>query len=49
MAGEAPELEPRHVLRCLNEWPDGKLSVYMLIASGVIGGLLYILNWGLFS
>jgi hypothetical protein len=49
MAGEAPELEQRQAARWLSECPDGKLSVYMLLASGLIGGLLYLLNWSLFT
>ena len=49
MAGEAPQLRPRHTTRWLNEWPDAKLSVYMLLVAGLIGGLLYVLNWGIFG
>jgi len=49
MAGEAPELRPRHIKRWLSEWPDGKLSAYMLLAAGLIGGLMYILNWSIFG
>ena len=49
MAGEAPELRPRHIKRWLSECPDAKLSVYMLLVAGLIGGLLYVLNWGIFG
>lgn len=49
MAGEAPELRPRHIKRWLSECPDAKLSVYMLLVAGLIGCLLYVLNRSIFG
>ncbi len=49
MAGEAPELRPRHFRRWLSEWPDAKLSGYMLLVAILIGGLRYVLNWSIFG
>ena len=49
MAGEAPELRPRHFRRWLSEWPDAKLSAFMLLVAVLISGLLYVLNWSIFG